>query len=160
MRLCRWTWRRRSDRVLDIDAYHLYLVLKLILVAQCSFLDTGPVVVDGVDAVVQKLCDLRTVVDAQPDERKDTEGGAELSVLFNDELCIGTEQGVDVVDEMRKEVDAGTKGLIGFGYKTRTTGFIGCPDISSIRQTATYKRAYDGHIALHFVHYLNISYFP
>jgi hypothetical protein len=75
--------------IFNIYTDHFYLFLKVILIAFGSFLHARAIIIYGVDAIVQELCDLGTVVDAETDEGKDTNGRAELSVLLYVQLGIG-----------------------------------------------------------------------
>ena len=67
-------------------------------------LDAGAVVIDGVDGVMQKLCYLRRVVDAQTYEGKDAYVGGELVLLLGVYLHVGLQQGVKAVDEVGEQV--------------------------------------------------------
>ena len=93
--------------VFNIYTNHLHLLFEVLFVANSPFLHACAIIIYGVDAVVEKLCDLGTVVDAEADERKDTDRGAELPVFLHAQLGLGSEQCVDVFDKVGKEMDEG-----------------------------------------------------
>ena len=62
-------------------SYLTYILLKGIFVVDGSLFDMRPVVIDGVDAIMQELSYLAAVVDAQSDECEDADRSGELSFL-------------------------------------------------------------------------------
>ena len=62
-------------------SYLTYILLKGIFVVDGSLFDMRPVVIDGVDAIMQELSYLAAVVDAQSDECEDAERSGVLSLL-------------------------------------------------------------------------------
>lgn len=87
-----------------IESYFLDVFLEVFPVVECSVFDSCPIVVDGVDRIVQEVGDLRRVVDSQPDECEDSDAGVESSVFVDLDLLLGSEECVEVADEVGEEM--------------------------------------------------------
>ena len=104
--------------------WHTYLshsVLKLCTVAQGSILDVGPIIVNCVDAIVQKFCYLAAVGYAEPDECEDAYYGVERLVVGWHNTVFWFQQSVELVDKRREELqECVVEVLIQF------VGFLAC----------------------------------
>ena len=60
----------------------LHTLLELFPVTDGTILDFGAIIIDSVHRIVKELGNLRTVLDAQTDKGKDTEGGRKTAVIF------------------------------------------------------------------------------
>ena len=72
-------------------AEQLDATLEALAIVEGTILDAGAVVIDGVDAVVEELGNLRRVLDAQADERKDADFGHQSVVFLGVDLHLGLE---------------------------------------------------------------------
>ena len=65
--------------------------LETLTIVEGSVLDTGTIVVDGIDAVVEEFGDLRRVFDAQADESKDADFCCQAVFFLGVDLHLGLE---------------------------------------------------------------------
>ena len=84
-----------------------YILLEGVFVVDGTFLDMCPVVVDGVDAVMQELRYFAAVGDAQSDKGEDTDRGGELVLLGLFYALFRAQQGIEGIEEMGEEMEKG-----------------------------------------------------
>ena len=104
------TFRFLQNADYKLSARHsdfLDMLLEVLTVADGSVLHTGPVVVDGVDGIVEELGNLAAVLNTETDEGEDADGRRELAFLEFFNAFFGAQQLIEISYEIREEMEEG-----------------------------------------------------